>query len=115
MKWGARQVSRTEKMTGITVKTHSLGEYDRVITFFTREHGLVRAGDQLTHQRKRTGQTFHATVTSGGGVKLPNGPAFSAPSTALKACVGTEIDGWANWRHDRTGKTLRELRDELSG
>src|SRR2546426_734813 len=43
MNQGAGELSRTEKVTGISVKNHSLGEYDRVITFFTREHGLVRA------------------------------------------------------------------------
>jgi hypothetical protein len=74
----------------------------------------VQSGDQLTHQRKRTGQTFSAIVTADGWVQLPDGQLYSAPSPALKACVGTEIDGWASWRHERTGKTLRELRDELS-
>jgi len=36
-------MTKTNKMTGISLKSHSLGEFDRIITFFTREHGLVRA------------------------------------------------------------------------
>ena len=68
------------------------------------EEGLLHAGDQLTHERKRTGQMSHAIVTSEGWVRLPDNQVFSAPSPALKACVGTEIDGWASWRHVRSNR-----------
>jgi hypothetical protein len=73
---------------------------------------LVSAGDQLTHERKRTGDIFHATVTGDGWIRA-EGQDYVAPSPALKAYVGTEIDGWAYWVHDESGKTLRELRSEL--
>ncbi len=77
------------------------------------EGGLVNAKDRLTHERKRSGQTFHAIVTADGWTELPDGRAFRGPSPALKEYVGTQIDGNANWTHDASGKTLRQLIAEL--
>jgi hypothetical protein len=77
------------------------------------EAGLVQGGDRLTHMRKRSGQTFHAVVTADGWTELPNGRSFRGPSPALKEYVGTQIDGNANWTHDSSGKTLRQLLDTL--
>jgi len=71
--------------------------------------GLIKPGDRLTHQRKRSGQTFHATVTADGRTELDDGRSFQGPSPALRAFVGTQIDGNANWTHDASGKTLRTL------
>jgi len=77
------------------------------------EAGVVAPGDRLTHTRKRSGQTYHATVSEDGWTELPDGQPFIGPSPALKKCVGTEISGNANWTHDRSGRTLRELLDSL--
>lgn len=77
------------------------------------EAGLVQAGDGLTHMRKRTGQTFHATIDANGWTELPDGRIFRGPSPALKEYVGTQVDGNKNWTHDRSGKTLRQLLDAL--
>jgi hypothetical protein len=41
---------------------------------------------------------------------LPTGEAFAKPSPALKACVGSEINGWGNWHVTRTGERLQDLR-----
>jgi len=71
--------------------------------------GLVQARDRLTHTRKRSGQTYHAIITADGWTELPDGQAFRGPSPALKEYVGTQIDGNANWTHDASGKTLRQL------
>ena len=75
--------------------------------------GKVKGGDRLTHHRKRSGTTYHAFVAADGWVEHPDGTPFPAPSPALKKHIGTEMDGWAGWTHDRSGKTLRELRAEL--
>jgi hypothetical protein len=39
---------------------------------------------------------------------------FRDPSPALKAYVGPEVDGNANWTHDLSGKTLRVLIASIS-
>lgn len=75
--------------------------------------GLVQAGDRLTHTRKRSGQTFHAIITADGWTELPDGRPFRGPSPALREYVGTQIDGNANWTHDASGRTLRQLLDTL--
>ena len=45
-------------------------------------HGLLVPGDRLIHTKVRSGETFHATVTSSGGLDTSAGH-FRAPSTAL--------------------------------
>lgn len=75
--------------------------------------GLIDDGDELRHTRKRTGETYLAQVDYLGRVVLPNNKVFTEPSPALRHYVGSEIDGWANWTHVRSGKTLRLLRSEL--
>ncbi|RBO91422.1 restriction system modified-DNA reader domain-containing protein [Nocardia puris] len=72
--------------------------------------GLVQGGDELRHERVRKGQIFTGEVTVTGYIKTERGR-YSTPSPALKDLVGTEIDGWQNWLHVRSGKSLRELRD----
>lgn len=77
------------------------------------EAGRLQAGDKLVHEQRRKGRSFTAEVTSDGYVQLPDGQRFPAPSPALKACVGSEINGWASWLVARTGQPLRELRHGL--
>ncbi|CAL8979513.1 hypothetical protein CELL_03208 [Cellulomonas sp. T2.31MG-18] len=77
------------------------------------EAGLVREGDVITHERPRKGDRFEATVVESGWI-LSNGTLYRTPSPALSHLVGSQIDGWANWMHQRSGKTLRELRSELA-
>ncbi|WP_280266737.1 hypothetical protein [Nocardia wallacei] len=74
--------------------------------------GLVAAGDELRHDRIRKGQTLKAVVTANGYVQTSKG-VYEAPSPALRELVGSQIDGWRNWVHVSTGKSLRELRDSL--
>jgi len=73
--------------------------------------GLLKEGDKLTHRRKRTGETFEVLVTREGCLLLPSGSLFKEPSPALREFTGSQIDGWAFWTHERTGRTLRDLRD----
>jgi hypothetical protein len=72
----------------------------------------VRPGDKVRHHRKRTKEVFEATITAGGcltvdGVDAP----FREPSPALRHFTGTRVDGWHNWVHVETNRTLRDLRD----
>ncbi|APE33975.1 hypothetical protein BOX37_08315 [Nocardia mangyaensis] len=74
--------------------------------------GLIEVGDELRHERVRKGQVLVAEVAEGGSIRTANG-LYSAPSPALKDLIGTDIDGWHNWIHVRSGKSLRELRSAL--
>jgi hypothetical protein len=74
--------------------------------------GLVVPGDRLRHEKTRTGESFHATVTSSGGLDTSAGH-FRAPSTAISRLVGTSRNGWMDWMHVPTGKSLNQLREML--
>ena len=74
--------------------------------------GLVIPGDRLRHQKVRSGTEFHATVTGSGGLDTSAGH-FRAPSPALSKLVGSSRNGWTDWTHVPTGKTLAELREML--
>ncbi len=74
--------------------------------------GLVVPGDRLRHRKARSGTEFHATVTGSGGLDTSAGH-FRAPSTALSKLVGSSRNGWTDWTHVPTGKTLAELREML--
>lgn len=76
--------------------------------------GLIEVGDTLSHVQVRKGRRFAATVEPDGWIKTEAGR-YKEPSPALSKLVGTSIDGWANWTHDPTGKSLRRLRAEGGG
>lgn len=71
----------------------------------------IAVGDVLVHERKRKGDRFEATVAEQGWLDV-NGRPYQSPSPALSHLVGSQIDGWHNWKHVKSGKTLRELRDD---
>ena len=52
-------------------------------------------------------------MTADGWVEVPGLPPFKKVSPALKACVGTEVNGWSRWVHERSGRSLSDLRDQL--
>jgi hypothetical protein len=72
---------------------------------------LIAAGDVLVHERKRKGDRFEATVTEQGWLDVRGRP-YQSPSPALGDLVGSQIDGWHNWKHVKTVKTLRVLRND---
>lgn len=72
------------------------------------EDGLIQPGDRLVHTQVRKGVTFQGVVDGDGWITVDN-KVFRAPSTALGSAVGSSIDGWVNWVHEPSGKTLREL------
>jgi hypothetical protein len=73
--------------------------------------GLISEGDELVHERKRSGEVFKATVSKDGCIVLPDGRRFREPSPALREYTRSQIDGWANWTHVPSGRKLRDLRD----
>jgi hypothetical protein len=74
------------------------------------EAGLVAPGDELLHDQARTGVRLTATVTAEGRLQTSAG-IFDAPSSALRALVGYEVNGWKTWIHRPTGRSLAALRD----
>jgi Restriction Enzyme Adenine Methylase Associated len=76
------------------------------------EGGLIKPDDKLKHEQTRKGNVFEATVTESGWLSTNKG-LYQAPSPALVDLVGSQIDGWANWLHVPSGKTLRQLRFQL--
>lgn len=73
--------------------------------------GRLKVGDRLVHHQPRKRRTFTAEVTPDGYIQLADGRKFAAPSPALKACVGSEINGWYQWTVKRTGRPLQDLRN----
>jgi len=78
------------------------------------EAGLIEEGDVLVHERPRKGDRFEATVTESGWLNAC-GVLYQYPSAALGNLVRSQINGWLNWTHQPSGKTLRELELELEG
>jgi len=78
------------------------------------EQGYVKAGDELVCHRTRSGKTFRGTITEDGFIETELGT-FAKPSPALKAFVGSEIDGWASWMHQPSHARLRDLRAQAGG
>ncbi|MCX4682730.1 restriction system modified-DNA reader domain-containing protein [Kitasatospora purpeofusca] len=77
------------------------------------ERGWIKPDEALHHVKKRTGQTFHAKVTPDGWIRIADGREFALPSPALKAQVGTEINGWGQYTVLSAGKPLQFLREQL--
>ncbi|QHD88377.1 hypothetical protein GR168_23030 (plasmid) [Gordonia sp. JH63] len=74
------------------------------------EAGQIHAHDTLTHHQPRKHRTFTATVEDHGWIRTEK-DMYNNPSRALADLVGSQIDGWANWVHEPSGRTLGQLRD----
>lgn len=74
--------------------------------------GAVAPGDALHHTQVRKKRSFAAEIDPDGWVTTTLG-SYREPSPALGKLVGTSINGWENWIHDKTGKSLAQLRDQL--
>lgn len=77
------------------------------------EAGLVKAGDALVFEQVRKGLVYKAQVGEGGTIVTEKGE-YEAPSRALSKLVNGQINGWANWTHVPTGKSLDALRTQLA-
>lgn len=74
------------------------------------EAGQIHVDDTLTHHQPRKHRTFTATVEENGWIRTEK-DLYDNPSRALADLVGSQIDGWANWVHKPSGRTLGQLRD----
>ena len=71
--------------------------------------GLISPGDRLVHVQVRKGGHFLGVVTEDGWIQTEI-DSYAEPSPALRDLVRSQIDGWANWTHERSQKSLRNLR-----
>lgn len=74
--------------------------------------GLVEPGDIL-HPTRPSLAARRATVLSDGRIEIDTGQVFKFPSGAAKGVSGTTSEaGWEFWLHERSGRTLTDLRSE---
>jgi hypothetical protein len=73
--------------------------------------GYLKPGDRLLHIKARSGMTYVGIVSTTGTIFV-DGIEYTGASNSLKAAVGSEINGWGNWRHERSGKLLQFYRDQ---
>ncbi|GGV44120.1 hypothetical protein GCM10010182_80780 [Actinomadura cremea] len=62
------------------------------------EAGRLQAGDMLVWRRPRKNETFRATVTRRGCIRLADGRVFTQPSPAAATLVGQQTNGWDVWK-----------------
>lgn len=72
--------------------------------------GYLQEGDVLYWEQPRLGLTHSATIRSGGTVVTSDGTVYRSPSGAARHYYQKPIDGWFNWRLERTGQRLDEVR-----
>ncbi|WP_431817958.1 GmrSD restriction endonuclease domain-containing protein [Gordonia jacobaea] len=74
--------------------------------------GLINEGDRVYHEQLRKGRSFAARITGAGNI-IAGGREFTSPSTALSELVGSSRNGWRDWRLERTGETLEQIRERF--
>jgi hypothetical protein len=72
--------------------------------------GVISGGDTLVSRYDP--KVVHEAVVADDGWLTTEVRRYQSPTTALSELVGSHVNGWANWVHLATGKTLRQLRDE---
>ncbi|WP_431839955.1 GmrSD restriction endonuclease domain-containing protein [Gordonia hongkongensis] len=74
--------------------------------------GLITEGDRVYHEQPRKGTSFAAKITRAGQF-LTGGRHYASPSTALSDLTGSSRNGWRDWRLERTGETLEQIRERF--
>lgn len=85
----------------------------RVLIRDLMQASLLEAGTDLVFRRPRLGETYTATVTQAGKLRLPDGREFASPSRAAVAAAGGSLDGWHAWQVSPNGESLDTLRQRL--
>jgi RAMA domain-containing protein/uncharacterized protein DUF6416 len=104
---GKHSATAADESSAGQTRVNKLGDLAALL-----EAGLIAAGDQLTHVRPRTGDSFSATVTRAGAVVTELGT-YDSPSPALSELVGNSRNGWTDWTHVPSGSALDALRQKL--
>ncbi|MCY9784202.1 hypothetical protein KIK06_09880 [Nocardiopsis sp. EMB25] len=88
------------------------GEHDRGALFDMVKAGSLSPGERLVWDRPRRGERHTSTVTPGGRVRVDGSDSapFRTPSGAARSICGHEINGWRQWRRERDGVLLEDLR-----
>lgn len=73
------------------------------------QEGHVEHQEPLIWPRRQNGQTFRASVTDAGRIRLEDGREFDTPSGAARDLAGYEVNGLRAWRRESDGATLGEL------
>jgi hypothetical protein len=76
------------------------------------EAGLLQPMDELTWDRRQHGEKHVAWVLKEGTIQLSDGTIKETPSGAARHLAGYEVNGWRQWRHTTSRKTLDELWSE---
>jgi hypothetical protein len=105
--WGDTQPGLTE---GEGSRSGTLQRSGRLLPLM--QASLINAGDNLAYHRTRKGDVLHARVGDHGAVVTERGE-YESPSPALADLAGYQVDGWANWVHVPSGRSLRDLRSEV--
>ena len=74
--------------------------------------GYIHEGDRVYHEQPRKGRSFAARISRAGRL-LVGHREFATPSGALSDLVGSNRNGWRDWRLERTGETLEQVRERF--
>lgn len=74
--------------------------------------GLIEEGDTVYHEQPRKGRSFAARIGRAGRILVGNRE-YDSPSGALSDAVGSSRNGWRDWRLERTGETLEQVRERF--
>lgn len=74
--------------------------------------GLLKPGDRVYHEQPRKGTSFSAKITRAGQF-LTGGRHYASPSAAMSDLSGAKRNGWRDWRLERTGETLEQVRERF--
>ena len=89
---------------------NSASTYVHVSTLISAE--FITGGDRLIPVRNYLSGRY-ATVLSDGRIELDTGEQHLYPSVAAMALSGTQAEpGWHFWIHEKSGKSLKDLRSE---
>lgn len=79
------------------------------------QEGLLCEGDELVWSRRVQKITHIAHITAEGSIKTSDGNLHKTPSGAAKHLNANKpVDGWIAWKSRKNGKSLNDLRNQVS-
>ena len=77
-------------------------------------HGYLKVDDVIFWEQPRLNLKHFATIKSNGQLATTDGKIHRTPSGAARHYYNKPIDGWHNWRLQRTGQRLSDIREFAS-